>query len=60
VFYKEGSASFGVSIDRDGTYTIEGLAPGQYKVSVMSGDKEVSRAVNVDAGKGVIADFMLK
>jgi hypothetical protein len=60
VFYKEGSASFGVSIDRDGTYTIEGLAPGQYKVSVMSGDKEVSRAVTVDAGKGVVADFVVK
>jgi hypothetical protein len=60
VFYKDGNTSYGVSLDRDGTYTIEGLAPGLYKVSVMSGDKEVSRAVNVDAGKGVIADFMLK
>ena len=45
VFYQDGNTSYGVSIDRDGTYRIEGLAPGQYKVSVMTGDKEVSRDV---------------
>ena len=60
VFYKDGSTSYGVSIDRDGTYKIEGLTPGSYKVSVMIGDKEVSRAVQVEAGRETVADFVIK
>jgi hypothetical protein len=60
VFYKDGNTSYGVSIDRDGTYKIEGLAPGHYKVSVMLGDKEVSRSVQVEAGKVAVTDFVLK
>jgi len=60
VFYKEGSASYGVSIDRDGTYTIEGLAPGQYKVSVMTGEKESSGSAQVEAGKETVMDFVVK
>ncbi len=60
VFYKDGNASYGVSLDRDGTYKIEGLAPGSYKVSVMIGDKEVSRTIQVEAGKETIADFVIK
>src|SRR5512144_472996 len=34
IFYREGNTSFGVPIEKDGTYRIEGLAPGQYKVFV--------------------------
>jgi len=60
VFYKDGTASYGVSIDRDGTYKIEGLTPGQYKVSTMIGDKEISRTVKVEAGVDTVADFTLK
>ena len=60
VFYAEGTASYGVSIDRDGTYSIEGLAPGQYKVSVTTGEKEVSRSAQVEAGKETHLDFVLK
>ncbi len=60
VFYRDGNSSFGVPIDRDGTYRIEGLTPGQYKVSVMIGDKEVSRTGQAEAGKETILDFMIK
>jgi hypothetical protein len=60
VFYRDGNASFGVPIDRDGTYRIEGLAPGQYKVSVMTGDREISRIGQAEAGKEAILDFVVK
>jgi hypothetical protein len=60
VFYREGNTSFGVSIDRDGTYRIEGLTPGQYKVSVMVGDKNVSHLVQVEAAKEIVQDFVVK
>jgi hypothetical protein len=60
VFYRDGSTSYGVSIDRDGTYKIEGLAPGQFKVSAVIGNKEISRTVTVEAGKDVVLDFVVK
>jgi len=60
VFYKEGTTSFGVSIDRDGSYQIEGLAPGRYTVSVISGKKEVSQSAQVEAGKETRMDFVIK
>jgi hypothetical protein len=60
VFYKEGSTSFGVPIERDGTYKIEGLAPGQYTISVMMGDRVVSRTAKVEAGKETVEDFVVK
>ena len=60
VFYRDGDTSYGVSIDRDGTYRIEGLAPGQYKVTVMLGDKNVSQTARVEAGKETVADFVVK
>jgi hypothetical protein len=60
VFYRDGNTSYGVSIDRDGTYKIEGLAPGQYRVSALIGDKEVVRTVQVEAGKDAVTDFMLQ
>ena len=60
VFYKDGSTSYGISIDRDGTFKIEGLTPGQYKVSAVIGDKEISRTVQVEAGKNTVADFVVK
>jgi hypothetical protein len=60
VFYRDGNTSFGVPIDKDGTYKIEGLAPGQYRVSVVQGDKEVSRKVQAAAGRETVLDFVLK
>jgi hypothetical protein len=60
VFYREGDTSFGVPIDRDGTYRIEGLAPGQYKVSVTIGDREVSRTAQAEAGRETVLDFVVK
>ena len=60
VFYQDGTTSFGVPLDRDGTYRIEGLAPGPYKVSVMIGEKKVSHDVAVDAGKESLMDFVIK
>jgi len=59
VFYKEGTTSYGVSLERDGTYRIEGLEPGQYQVSVMLGDKEESRRAQVEAGKEAVLDFVV-
>jgi hypothetical protein len=60
VFYKEGSTSYGVPIERDGVYRIEGLAPGPYKVTVMLGDKEASHTVQVESGKETLLDFSVK
>ncbi len=60
VFYREGDTSYGVSIDRDGTYRIEGLAPGLYKVTVMLGDKNIPQTVEVEEGKETVADFVVK
>ncbi len=57
VFYREGNTSFGVPLERDGTYRIEGLAPGQYKLSVMIGDRSVERTVQVKAGSETVQDF---
>ena len=60
VFYRDGNTSFGVPVDRDGTYRIEGLTPGHYKVSVMVGDKNVSHQVAVEAAKESVQDFVVK
>lgn len=60
VFYRDGKTSFGVPIDKDGTYRIEGLAPGQYKLSVMLGDKEISSVGEAAAGKETVLDFVFK
>ncbi len=60
MFYKDGNTSYGVPIDKDGTYKIEGLAPGQYKISVVVGASEMSRVVKVDAGRETVEDFVLK
>ncbi len=60
VFYQEGNASFGVPIDQEGTYRIEGLVPGRYKVTVVINAKEESKSVQVEAGKETLADFMVK
>ena len=60
VFYKDANASYGVPIDRDGTYRIEGLTPGQYPVTVMVGDRRVSRTAKAEAGKETVLDFVLK
>ena len=59
VFYRDENARFGVPIEKDGTYRIEGLAPGQYRVSVVSGDREVSRTGQVEAGKETSLDFVV-
>jgi hypothetical protein len=60
VFYRDGNTSFGVPLDTDGTYRIEGLAPGQYKVTVTAGEKSYSQQVQVEAGKERVQDFMIK
>ncbi len=60
VFYKDGNTSYGVPIDKDGAYKIEGLAPGQYKISVVVGASEMSRVAKVDAGRETVEDFVLK
>ncbi len=60
VFYKEGTTSYGVPIEKDGSYRIEGLVPGSYKVSAMLGDRETSRSAQVEAGKETVLDFMVK
>jgi hypothetical protein len=60
VFYKDGSTSYGVPVERDGVYRIEGLAPGHYRVSAMVGDKEFSRTAQVEPGKETILDFVIK
>jgi hypothetical protein len=60
VFYRDGNTSFGVSIDKDGTYRIEGLAPGPYKVTVMTGAREVSLTGQAEAGKETVIDFVIK
>lgn len=59
VFYRVDNTSFGVPIDKDGTYRIEGLAPGHYKISVMIGDQQVSRTVNAAAGHETELDFII-
>jgi hypothetical protein len=60
VFYRDGNTSFGVPLDTDGTYRIEGLAPGQYNVSVTAGEKSASHQVEVVAGKESVQDFVVK
>ncbi len=60
VFYRDGNTSFGVPVDKDGTYRIEGLAPGEYKISAMLGDKEVSRTGLAEAGKETVLDFVIQ
>jgi Transglutaminase-like superfamily/Carboxypeptidase regulatory-like domain len=60
VFYREGNTSIGVSIDRDGTYAIDGLSPGTYNITVTIGNKEASRTLNAEAGKVTSADFVIK
>ncbi len=60
VFYRAGDTSFGVPIDHDGSYRIEGLTPGEYKVSVMVGEKNVSQVVRVEAGKESIQNFTVR
>jgi hypothetical protein len=60
VFYQEGKASYGVSLDRDGSYRLEGLAPGSYTVKLLVGSREVVRQVQVEAGKETLQDFTLR
>ncbi len=58
VFYREGSMSYGVPVELDGAYRIEGLAPGQYSLSYMRGEKKVSRVGQAVAGKETIVNFV--
>lgn len=60
VFYRDGRMSYGVPIDKDGKYRIEGLTPGQYKVSVMHDLKESSKTGQATAGAETVLDFVLK
>lgn len=60
VFYRDGKMSYGVPIEKDGKYRIEGLTPGQYKVSVMLDSKESSKTGQATAGAETVLDFVLK
>lgn len=60
VFYRDGNTSFGVPIEKNGTYRIEGLAPGKYELSVIAGDKKVSRTGLASTGQESTLDFVLK
>lgn len=60
VFYRAGDTSYGVPIDHDGTYRIEGLAPGTYDLSVTVGDRNVSHRVPVESGKESVHDFTVR
>ena len=60
VFYKDGNSRFGVPVQSDGSYRIEGLAPGQYKITLMQADREVSKTGQVRAGKETVLDFVLQ
>lgn len=60
VFYRDGNTSFGVPVEQDGTYRIEGLSPGEYSLSFMEGEKTISRTVNVEAGKEVLLDLHVR
>lgn len=60
IFYREGTTSYGVPVDRDGTYRIEGLAPGRYAVSVMAAEKNITLQVQVEAGRETVQDFVVK
>jgi hypothetical protein len=60
VFYRDGRVSYGVPVDSDGTYRIEGLAPGSYTVKAVVGEKEVSKPARVDAGKEIVVDFVVQ
>ncbi len=57
VFYRDGNISFGVPLERNGTYQIDGLAPGRYRLTVMIGDRSVDRSVQVEAGKVTVQNF---
>jgi hypothetical protein len=60
VFYKEGNVRFGVPVQSDGSYRIEGLAPGEYTLTVFQGTREASRTAMATAGKETVLDFILK
>ena len=60
VFYRDGTTSYGVFIDLDGTYRLEGLAPGTYAVSVIVGEKNITLQVPVEAGRESVQDFVVK
>ncbi len=60
IFYKDGTSRFGVPVQNDGTYHIEGLAPGQYKLTLLLGEQEISKTGQVSAGKDTILDFVLQ
>ena len=58
VFYRDGNMSYGVPLEPDGTYRIEGLAPGQFSVSFTQGEKRISHIGQVIAGKETTIDFI--
>ncbi len=60
VFYRVGTTSFGVPIEKDGTYRIEGLLPGQYRISVMADGREVVQTGEATAGKESVLNFVIQ
>ena len=60
VFYKDASTLFGVPVQNDGSYRIEGLAPGGYSLTFIQGERKISRTAQATAGKETVLDFELK
>jgi hypothetical protein len=60
VFYRDGTTSFGVPLEHDGSYRIDGLAPGEYNIKVIQGDKEIQRSGKAVAGTETVLDFTWK
>ncbi len=60
VFYRDGRTSFGVPIEKDGTYRIEGLVPGQYRISVMAEDREFVQNGEAAAEKETVLNFVIQ
>jgi hypothetical protein len=60
VFYWVGGKGFGVPLNQDGTYLLEGLKPGRYKFSVWSENHpEAFQEASVAPGSSVELDFVL-
>jgi len=60
VFCWVGGKGLGVPLNQDGTYLLEGLKPGRYKISVRSENySEAFQEASVAPGSSVELDFVL-
>jgi hypothetical protein len=60
VFYKEGNTRVGAPVQDDGSYRIEGLAPGDYVLTLIQADKQMSKSIRTTARTEIVLDFELK